>query len=370
MSRDRNKKHKTTTDAVVGVYAPYRHEEVTYAACSLCDILRQLGVNLTYFSAQTKEQSVCVRWDHAVTDEQNLRTWAAGCDFIIWWQPHHLLLQRIKEQKSNKRLQNIAILQAHTLTAAEEKHLQDFDHVVAVSESQFDLLKRRRYSFCMKSSLCSWDAMLPLQQASKRRKQVGEDFQLLVCFQNDTGQEQANTLATLFLLCEQYARLNLTITHTKNFHKDTFNQLKQLTRTFPDRVTVLEKPATRSRVLLYQKHDAMLLCQRKSDSGLLCLEAVSQRLPVVAWDSAPFREIVTNEVNGLLMACEEECSWLAVRSPKLRYDSIRQAVDRLLSDVRLNDRFRNCSWSASEIRRRGFVEYWRRLLFETPAMLY
>jgi glycosyltransferase involved in cell wall biosynthesis len=92
-----------------------------------------------------------------------------------------------------------------------------------------------------------------------------------------------------------------------------------------ERITVLDRLPERDVIAAYRRHDALVWPSTYEGFGMVVIEAMSQRLPVIATPVGCARALITDEVNGLLVAPRDPAA-------------LATAMRRLMTDAPLRTR--------------------------------
>lgn len=344
----------------LGVCAPYTWDEPTQMACSVADLAKRLGMRVSWLSLKEPDDKVHFHWDYQVRSATNtdFNKWARSCSYIVWFDSHRNYLKRARELDPRRKQHHTLVVLWHRMENSEVADLRDYDAVVCPAAATYDMFRLSKDRINLRMS--SWDSSLRHIRRTAGPVEAGQ-MRLIVTMDGKTAKEESMAFVSLLpMLLDGYRDLKLTIVCNRNWPKASTNALNVVLKANKDRIDVLHRPGLTERQQAYLKHDAMLALHQYANAGCDALEGLACGLPVVAPDSAPFREFIQNDYNGVLIKCETSRASRGATVPVLTPLNIWAAVHRLLHQGHLFQ-LQARSWTNLEQRSRAYDQTWQQL---------
>lgn len=348
-------------DCHLGIHAPYTWDESTYLACQLGDFAIRHGVKVSYFPYQSREDKLHHGWDSKVLSLKNsdFEEWRQHQTHIVWFD-----VQKAKMLETRRSgINNILVSMWHRLSKDDLDILPKFNNVVCSCKHAFNLLSPHVNGalFPGKQILrrIPWDCGAaitdsPMLFGGKR---------LFIPVDGFTAREIGSLLfSTLRTLLDFDELLQITVGSTKNWSHSAMDSLGELIQRHPHRVKLLKKPTYSDRLHAYATHDWVFVPALRDNTGVMAMEALCARRPVIAFDVDPFRELVKSGHSGHLIPCEIDYDQCGAPCAVVNAHDMTEVLKACLSDTVIYDKLRNTAWPELRQRRAEFEKEWLQLL--------
>ena len=296
---------------IIGIYTPYRRDEVTVSALRLADLAIQLGLTVKLISPGSIERPVHPYWDGRVKSSKvsnAIYRWANGCDSLIWFD--HDLKSVSNVSLVNEHAQKVLVWMWHRFPERLKSTDLPYTHVMCPSVAS--LHSAIEHVFEDRDQIlrvCPWSSGLEVI----RRQGTIEDQSISIYVQLD-GLTMDELGAFPLIVCEEilgsYPDSRFTLDCGKSWPKSLRNKLRKMSNQFEGRLQIYYRSDLVTQQHLLTCHDWAWLPSTRTNTGVYALRALACGTPVITPDVPPFQEYVIQDVNGLVVDCDTAFNWL------------------------------------------------------------
>lgn len=348
----------------LAIYAPYDKSETALAALRLADLALSYSMNVSFLSACRPHAGIHPYWDRRVrtaSKKNEVYKWALHKNYFAWFLP-------------SPDLQNATSLVTHSAThclvvdwhrlgaidPADVLSLFDYDRVISPTRSVQQSVIERVYG-CSDAnvfSYCHWDTGWNVIRRSGYRGLPANAISIYVPTDRHACDHCGDTLLTaIAVVLRERANIQFTFEISNSWPTSLRARITDLRQRYHHRFQTLDRPSWWRRQQAMIEHDWLFSPFSRSGFGLWPLMAMACCTPVIAFDVAPFSDIIKHENNGLLIACEIEESWVQAPTAKPECDMIIQALKYVADTPELLSKLRYKDWRLQD-RADLFRNFW------------
>lgn len=330
----------------VCILTPYCRSEVTAAALRVADLATGFGMDVRVAAWNHREQKVHPYWDSLASGRDDACVYRAmsKSDMVI-----HFVCSTVALAMADlaaPKAQHILVPPWHQVQTSDLAVMGQFSTLVAPSRVAYQLLVDGLYGGNAPESdritWTNWDAGVYCVQ----RPSMASPRTLRVCFYCD--QQTIDYCGPMVLNCIHellgaYPRLNVTMVSTKTWCRRDRRDIAAMISSWDGRFSAEPCNTLLHQARTFQDSDWVVFPGVWSDYGISVARALGAGTPVIAYDVAPFSEIITDTHNGSLVNCEIRANWLkspyAVPDLTALYNTCADAFkdDMLLCKILMRD---------------------------------
>lgn len=354
------------------ILAPYRPGEATWAALRLANHLFATGRDVRYVATTPVARGVHHFWDARVRAGglgrrpragdrgHGVYRHTRGADEVVHFHPDPGI-RRMAELVA-PLARHVLVPLWHSLGGGDAALVLDHHAVVcpsvacarAVSESVFNGASPETTPLACAPFEPGFE---PLR---KEGLVEGGELHALVSLNRDAFRLRRTLAAVLDAVLGGLPRLRVTLAATRAF-SGRDRHFRGLRLAHPGRVRFRTLGAAEDFTRLLHAHDWAVFFWRRADTTLPALHAMSCGVPVIAFDVAPFNEVVVPGNGGLLVPCKREVSRFGAETAVVDAAAAADCLRRAFADNGLLFRLQACDWPVAQARE-GFVRAWNRAL--------
>ena len=347
----------------IGIVLNYQRHDSTYAAIKTAELVRDLGYTVSLFDKSPKATKPRLHdfWDSFVitNKEQNFEEWYADCPVLIWYTyPTYRELKGTRKQGIN----SICVATWDSVDSEVATCLKSCDLVVCPSKSQVSYFS----SYWRLKDLefipvdCNW----PITKNDRPDRGY---FKVVVACPGYQIKRIDHTklfeaLYTVMQLCPGIEFVFL-------FSGKVASQIKINVTKYEkslengSKLTCIDDPTGWAEgPIIYTDCDAVLWPVQLESFGYVALEALTMGTPVIAYNFLPMNEIVSDQVNGLLIPCDSKETDLGVSYAVHNEDGLVKTVTKLVNDPALYSKIKGTVHKGLEERSKKAKSMWSETL--------
>lgn len=335
-------------DRRIGFYLPYGRQETTYLGLELASFANRSGLPVTLLSSQLHQDGVHASWDMRVRGKRTAFTdWADSCTHIVWFECQPGKLARCSHAH------NTLFALWHKLQREDLSQLSGFQTVFFSSSNALKTLKEFM-GLTWKYAPWSPDVVPTLREnlcTADRHVRVYIPVDKLVAM--SLGPQLATVLQIIM-------ETNIYVHFTISFHSVVPPMLKAfeaLRDRFPRRIRLLRRPEYQTHLRQYLLHDWTFWPAMRAETPWISQESLTYGVPVICFDAAPMNEVIRDNYNGKLIACELSTTSLGIPTVKPAFKQILDTLQAALSSP-MNVLKLQGPWPEVPFHRKEFERCW------------
>jgi hypothetical protein len=309
---------------MIYIYSPYRRDETTYTALRVAQAALETTNREVFILPNGPKAGVASPfWDTHVLSRINLLPAILSATSIvhIGVDPDYINMIKHYRKTVAKKCTQILVPLWHSTRLDSVATIQSFfDYCVVPTQAIKKTFTQCVYGKTRTKKLIQlpWDTRMP---TTKRKGRVKKNaIKVCVVVDSDAVSNSASFILTVLdELLNSHGHLEFTVLHSKSFTPADKQAIKNLLRDFRARLTFRAMPALENIVTDFHNHDWVWLASRKVNFGAFAILATTCGCPVLAWDIAPYNEIITNDETGVLVPCEVKTNWM--QAPAVIHDT-------------------------------------------------
>jgi len=296
---------------MIAVLTPYAGNELTFAACRVCEVLIASGREVKLIACGVREKNVDPFWDSRVHSDKNPKTFECLKDIstVVHFQAHNVwyLKTELLARFLQNNVKHVLVPNWHGIAGTNRDILQRFDNIICPTKLCRKMLKEWVFAKTKgvtreTLSFVHWDAGVRPIRRTTTTVLAGR---IRVCFYCDAATVDFCGAMFLQLVTELlliHFRLDITIVTAKSWCKADKKTLNSLVQQWGRRLTVKHVRNLTTLNSEFSQHDWVALPSVRGDFGLIASLALACGAAVLANDVAPFNEIISPSC-GLLVPC-------------------------------------------------------------------
>lgn len=337
-------------DRRIGFYLPYGRQETTYLGLELASFASRIGLPVTILANQLHQDGVHACWDDKVRGKRTAFTdWADRCTHIVWFDWDSGKLARCSHA------QNTLFGRWHNLCREDLSQLSEFHSVFFASANARKIF--RDYARIGSCKYAPWSPdVVPIARESMRI--MDQHVKVYIPIDKHVSLSMGPQLATVLQLVLES---NIYVRFTISFHSVVPPMVKAfeaLRDSFPRRVKILRRPDYQTHLRQYLLNHWTFWPALRAETPWISQESLTHGVPVICFDAAPMSEVIKDNHNGKLIACELSTTSLGVPTVKPGFkqmlDTLTDALSSPLNAFKLQG-----PWPEVPVHRQYFEMQWK-----------
>lgn len=334
----------------VGFYLDYVRSDAVFMALQLARRVEDAGVEVSLLSSR-RADPVHPVWDDRLLrrDRHSYLTWLSGLASVVFETPPPGPLVDAAKQAG---VRTMLLLSWTDLTEDTVDRVAAVDHLICPARAVHRHLRDAGVPASRLTCL-PWDTGQPLTRSDHR-----VDPKRLGLYWNLDGTQpmfQDRSFARALDRLLKSRPVYLTAGYTGDLAPGGLAELRRLAALAPGRVELIRSPGQDRHPLTVASHDLTLWPSLLENAGLPGLTSLTAGVPVLAYDHPVVAELVKDEVNGVLVACELSANWCGVPAVVDAADAFVDRAIELVDDPDRLQRLRAATHHGLERRREKFV---------------
>jgi len=342
----------------VGIYTHYAHCDATYFAIRLADLLRQLGIEFTFYTDETPG-TLGVPYDPAVIrrDQMQFTNWALAHKIIVWTH-----IPRVEQIQYAKRhgITTIIVPMWQDIVPPFKKTLRAADTVITLcteSHTLFSEVYKLRGA-----QHIPFDTGLPIIRKTNAINERSVKL-LLPWFDRNARCAGGQFLDVIRFLTERIEEIQLTVAFTPSrFAPSIAKFFYNMARKCPARVHVLRGVPVTARHKLYNQHDLTIFPAECDNYGIVALSSITAGTPVLSTAISPQIDFLYPGNNAELVITKYDYDTNGVVHALPDYTKFGHAMQELVVAPRLIQKMHQSTNYNLATRRKNFELNWTNLL--------
>lgn len=312
----------------LGICTRYHRHEHARAAIQLADAVQHSGIPVSLRAAFPGRHTLSPYWDSRVVNVRvPFARWVADLTHVLWIGT---MTGEDLDIAQNYGITTWVFGTWDTIQPDEHGLLCCVDRVLAPYECI-----GTAFSGLVGVNTCvlPWD--VPVIRGPKRAREFRTLRILVPLFDSQAERVDLGLFALLRALLKERTNVHITVAKGHNYIKPAKDRLRQLTREFGPRVTIVHDLDWLQRMQLYAAHDITLWLPRYESLATIGLESLKMGTPVVTWRNYPQLEYLETGVNAWLVPCELCYNWLGMGEVISNYAECLQLMLHVIDNEEL-----------------------------------
>lgn len=351
---------------MIVILTPYTHNEVTYAAIRLANLILAGGGEVRLVSPTGIENGVHGYWDRHVRSGRGSGIYFASshAQTFVHFQPNAALKEMT--ELVSPEAQHVLVPQWHQLREHDSNVVATYDDIVCASKTCKENIQNIVFQVAKSDSLLAWTPWTAGIPTVSRDGLVREGGCASVLFMVNHTTCSDILLQTISALLQELRGLTVSLVYTRSWRGEHRKLLRQLLSSYADRFRSVKLQGHDMLNKELHAHDWTVLTWTKADFGITAARSLACGSPVIAYDVPPFNELICNGRNGFLIPCESKSTTYQAQTAIPTVDATLATLIPAFRDNKMLFTMQSQDWNLRGMES-AFNSFWARLLGLTPT---
>lgn len=347
---------------MIGIFAPYNHNEVTAAALRLAELSVTLYGSARFIAVNGCARHVHPAWDqrvHSLRGDSPYRA-ARGCTHFV-----HLELDpawRVIADLVSPNAKHILVPQWHHLHEFHASEIAHYNSIVCPTKACHRAVVETFFKeeVPLPVTWCRVDAGLPVA----RREGLVADRQIRAAIWADyTSIDYCGPLVLRLIECilQLVPHSHLTVLSVKSWCRQDRRRLRDLLQRWPDRLKCKYGLSLVAQDAEFHEHDWVIFPSVLSNFGISALRALACGAAVIAYETEPWSELIDPNRHGVLVPCTVRSNWSGATEVLPVIGPMEEHCVSAMSDNRLLFNLQSRDWHLPALQH-SFTDFWTKQL--------
>jgi glycosyltransferase involved in cell wall biosynthesis len=353
----------------LGIVLNYIRHDSTYAALKTAEMLRDHGYYVTFFDKSYKSAKAKLHayWDDFILSSKEVpfEDWLDDCDIIVWFTyPTSKEMKFIRKEK----IPNVCVATWDSVDEEVVSAIKACDKIVSPSKAQATYFSE--YWRLKNVAYVPLSCNVPL---THNNRVIQDTVKMLVACPGYQIKriDHSKLFDTLYEAMKNFPNLNIDFLFSSKVANQIKINVNKFEKTFDagNKLTCIDDPTGWSEgPLCYSLCDIVLWPAQLESFGYVGLEALSVGTPVIAYNFLPMSEIIHDQVNGFLIACDKKETDLGVNYAGHANKEMLMVISGLMSDPSRIVKARLGTHKGLVERNKEFIKGWEEVLEEVTKV--